>query len=398
MFASCASENPASLQTGYRNQQQPERPDEVTLFLAGDVMTGRGIDQVLPHPCDPQLFEGYVKSALGYVALAEEANGPIPKPVDFNYVWGDALAELDRRKPDVRLVNLETAVTKNAEPDPKGINYRMNPENAPVLTAAAIDCCTLSNNHILDWGERGLLETLETLECAKVKATGAGRTTEEAQAPAILPVPAGRVIVFAFGSPTSGVPRSWAASELRSGVNFLPDLTSGAVRRIAKQMRAMKKPEDIVVASLHWGRNWGYEIPDEQIAFARGLVEEAGVDIVWGHSPHHPKAIEVHNDKLVIYGCGDFLDDYEGITGYEDFRDDLVLMYFPTLRLSEGALERLTMVPLQIRNFRLNRTSRSDAEWLCAVLNREGKKFGTRVVLGADNALMLEWDGQARNI
>ena len=68
----------------------------LTLFLCGDVMTGRGIDQVLPHPNPPHLMEPCVTSALQYVELAEQANGPIRKPVDFPYIWGEALAELDR--------------------------------------------------------------------------------------------------------------------------------------------------------------------------------------------------------------------------------------------------------------------------------------------------------------
>lgn len=355
-------------------------------------MTGRGVDQVLPHPGDPKLHERHVPSALHYVALAEAANGPVSKPVDFAYVWGDALAELDHRKPDMRLVNLETAITTSRDWEPKGINYKMSPENAPVITAAGLDCCVLANNHILDWGERGLLDTLETLHGADVKTAGAGCTANEAQAPAILPVPGGRVIVLAFGSPTSGVQHGWAATQRRPGVNFLPDLSSRTANNIAVDVETLKRPGDIFVVSLHWGGNWGYEIPDEQVAFAHMLIDEAGVDVVWGHSSHHPKAIEVHNGKLIIYGCGDFLDDYEGICGYEDFRDDLVLMYFPTIRLTNGALERLAMVPFQIRSLRLNRALRSDTEWLCDVLNREGKRVGTRVRLEADDTLLLECD------
>jgi len=366
--------------------------NRVTLFLAGDVMTGRGIDQMLPHPCDPQLFESYASSASDYVALAERANGPIPRPMDFAYVWGDALAELDRRRPQVRLINLETAVTTSAEPEPKGINYRMNPKNAPIINAARVDCCSIANNHIQDWGKRGLLQTLHTLTSVGVKGVGAGRNHQEAAAPAILPVPRGRVIVLAFASPTSGVPRTWAATQSRAGLNFLPDLTPQAVETIAAQVQADKIPGDIVVVSLHWGENWGYEIPHEQIAFAHQLVDQAGVDIIFGHSSHHPKAMEVHKGRLILYGCGDFIDDYEGIRGYEAFRDDLVFMYFPTVRQADGALDRLTMVPLQIRNFRLNRATRSDTEWLCVVLNREGAKFGTRVHVEADNTLTLEWD------
>lgn len=359
------------------------------MFLAGDVMTGRGIDQVLPHPGDPQLHESYATSATDYVALAERANGPIPKPVDFAYVWGDALSELDGRRPQVRVINLETAVTTCAEPEPKGINYRMNPDNVGVLAAAGVDCCILANNHVLDWGEKGLLETLTTLEDAGVKCAGAGRTRQEAQVPAMLPFPGGRVIVFAFGSPSSGIPGAWAATGRRPGINFLSDMSPQTVGRIAAGVRDLKRAGDVAVASMHWGGNWGYDIPGRQRAFAHDLIDEAGIDIVYGHSSHHPKAVEVYRGKLILYGCGDFLDDYEGIGGYEAFRDDLVLMYFATVRPSRGTLERLTMVPLQIRNFRLNRATATDVAWLCNVLNREGKTFGTRVRLASDGTLTL---------
>ena len=118
--------------------RMPERT--VTLFLAGDVMTGRGIDQILPRPGDPRLFEPYVSSALEYVALAERESGPLPRPVGFSYIWGDALAELGRVAPDARIVNLETAVTTSDDAWPgKGIHYRMNPANLPCLTAAGLD-------------------------------------------------------------------------------------------------------------------------------------------------------------------------------------------------------------------------------------------------------------------
>jgi hypothetical protein len=98
------------------------------LFLCGDVMTGRGIDQILPHPCDPLLHESYVKSARDYIRLAEQVNGRIPKAVKFSYVWGAALQELTRAQPDVRIINLETSITRRGAFVPKGINYRMSPE------------------------------------------------------------------------------------------------------------------------------------------------------------------------------------------------------------------------------------------------------------------------------
>ena len=123
-------------------------------------MIGRGIDQILPQPCDPILHEDYVPSAIDYVQLAEAANGPIPRGVDPAYIWGAALDEFARMRPDARIINLETSITRNEDYASKGINYRISPENAACLKAAAIDCCVLGNNHVLDWGRRGLLDTL----------------------------------------------------------------------------------------------------------------------------------------------------------------------------------------------------------------------------------------------
>lgn len=363
----------------------------LTVFLAGDVMTGRGIDQVLPHPVDPRLHEPHVASAMDYVALAEEANGPIGRPVDFAYVWGDALAELDRRKPDARIVNLETAVTRSPNAEAKGINYRMSPENAPVIKALGVDCCVLANNHTLDWGPGGLLETIETLKRVGIRAVGAGRGLAEAASPVLLDIRGkGRLIVFAFGSVTSGIPRHWAAGPHSPGINLLPALSTGAVRRIGDAVRSVREPNDIVIVSLHWGENWGYDVPEEQIDFARGLVDEAGVDVVYGHSSHHPRAIELHRGKPILYGCGDFLNDYEGIHGRERFRSDLVLMYLLTFRGGDRALVRLAMVPFQVRSFRLNRPSRADVAWIARTLGREEAKFGVRVLREPDDTFTLQ--------
>jgi len=364
----------------------------VTLFLAGDVMTGRGVDQVLPHPCDPQIYEAHATSARDYVKLAEQANGPIERPMAFSEVWGDALAELDRRTPNARIINLETAVTQCADAEPEGINYRMSPENVGVITAAGIDCCVLANNHVLDWGRSGLLETLATLADAGVTYAGAGQDDKSAEAPATLTIPRNaRLLVFAFACPSAGAPPSWAAGPRKPGVNLVTRLSAQAAEAVSRGIHAVAKPRDIILASIHWGSNWGYEIPQEQMDFAHQLVEFGRVDIVFGHSSHHPKGIEVYRGKLILYGCGDFLDDYEGITGYEAFRDDLVLMYFPTMRTADGTLISLEMVPLQIRNMCLHRASRGDAEWLASILNREGKTLQTSVKLGLDGVLRLEW-------
>lgn len=371
---------------------RPSQAKAICVFVCGDVMTGRGLDQVLAHPSNPVLYEPYVRDAREYVRLAESACGPIPRPVDDAYIWGDALEELQRAGTDVRLINLETSITSSEDAWPgKGIHYRMHPRNIGCLTAAGIDCCCLANNHVLDWGYRGLAETLQTLDAAGVTRAGAGRNAVEAASPAVLDVEGkGRVLVFSFGSTTSGIPHEWGATTAQAGVNLLNGLSEDAVRRAASCIHAVKRPGDVIVAAVHWGPNWGYAVPDEQISFAHRLVEE-GADVVHGHSSHHVKAIEVYQDRLILYGCGDFLDDYEGISGYEGFRDDLRLMYVVRVAAQHGRLLEARLVPLHVRRFRLNRASEADAQWLSKLLNRIGAPFGTQVQLASDNSMILRW-------
>lgn len=348
-------------------------------------MTGRGIDQILPHPCSPELREPYVDSAIDYVVLAEQVNGPIPRPVDSRYIWGDALQALADAAPDIRIINLETAITSEGRPFPKPVNYRMHPQNTPILQVAAIDCCVLANNHVLDWGETGLRDTLRALAGAGIQVTGAGDNRAEAERPASIPVDnTHRVLVFAFGTQDSGVPLSWAATQSRPGVAVLPDLSVRTAGEIARRVMAEKLPGDVVLVSIHWGSNWGYEIPPDHRQFAHALLDHGCVDIVHGHSSHHPKAIELYRNRLVLYGCGDLINDYEGIRGYETYRDDLSLLYLPTVDSSTGELQQLEMIPLQIRNFRLNHASAADRDWLCRTLDRECGRYGGRVLVSAD--------------
>jgi poly-gamma-glutamate capsule biosynthesis protein CapA/YwtB (metallophosphatase superfamily) len=364
----------------------------VDFFLCGDVMTGRGIDQVLPHPSDPRIYEPFARSALSYVALAESANGPIPRPVDFTYVWGDALAEIDARAPDFRLVNLETSVTTSADAAPKGINYRMHPANVPCLQTARIDCCALANNHVLDWGSAGLLETIEALSRAGIATAGAGATKTDATRPAALTLPGGRgrALVFSFGCPDSGVPEEWAATEARPGVNLLSP-SPAAAAAVGSLVGAAAAPGDRVVVSVHWGPNWGYGVEPSHRDFAHRLIDSGLVDVVWGHSSHHLRGLEVYRGRLIIYGCGDFINDYEGISGHEAYRPDLAVAYFVSVDDRSGSLSEVNMAVFRRRRFRLERVGREDAGWVREVLDREGKRLGTSARVVSPNLVRLRW-------
>ncbi|MDN3520156.1 CapA family protein [Halomonas ramblicola] len=361
--------------------------DTVTLALAGDVMLGRGIDQVLSHSVSPELHEPYVRDARDYVRLAEHTNGPIPRPVDPAYPWGEALAEL--REATRRLINLETAVTTSPAPWPdKGINYRMHPANIGCLAAAGIDACSLANNHVLDWERPGLTETLATLDAAGVARAGAGADAAEAARPAVVPLPGGgRLLVWGLGLADSGIPEAWRAGTGRSGVNLVEADDDGVAGAIA----AEKRPGDLVVASVHWGGNWGYAVPDAHRRLAHRLID-AGADLIHGHSSHHPRGLERYRGRPILYGCGDLINDYEGIHGHEGYFPDLAMLVGCRWTADRDTPQALWLTPLRRRRFTLERAAPEEADWLAETLNRHGQGACPPLERREDNRLWWTLD------
>jgi poly-gamma-glutamate capsule biosynthesis protein CapA/YwtB (metallophosphatase superfamily) len=362
----------------------------VTVFVCGDVMTGRGVDQVLPHPADPELREAHVRDARAYVDLAERAHGPIPRPVSLSWPWGDALRLLADIAPDIRVINLETSITARGEFAPrKAVHYRMSPGNVGCVAAARPDACALANNHVLDFGRRGLADTVQALSGAGLAAVGAGPDREAARRPASVPVGGGRrAVIVSCGTASAGIPPGWAAAPAWPGVNRLPDLSPATAGDVLGQVRADRRPGDIAVVSIHWGSNWGYGVDADQVRFAWRLID-GGVDLVHGHSCHHPRPIEVYRGKLILYGCGDCIDDYEGTAGHRAYRPDLRLLYFASLDPDTGQLAALRMAPMQARKRRLQHAPAADRQWLQAVLDRISRGFGSRVDLRPDGMLAL---------
>jgi poly-gamma-glutamate capsule biosynthesis protein CapA/YwtB (metallophosphatase superfamily) len=365
--------------------------EPLRLFLGGDVMTGRGIDQIQAVPGDPTLYESHARSALRYVEIAERSHGSIPRGQGPEYVWGDVPELLDDAAVDARIINLETSMTDRGEPWPaKGIHYRMHPRNVDVLRSAGIDCCVLANNHVLDWSYAGLAQTLASLRDAGIRTAGAGVDADESRRPAVIEAGRGsRVIVLAVGALSSGIPSSWSAADDRPGVWLLRSLGGDAVRDIEAAISEVRTPGDVAIVSIHWGPNWGYAVPRSHRRFAHALIDEAGVDIVHGHSSHHPIGIEVYRGRLVLYGCGDLINDYEGISGHDEFRPELVLLYLATV--AETGLEELEMLPMRIRRFRLQRVGSDDVIWLARRLTQASRSFGIRFELTPDGRLHAIW-------
>jgi poly-gamma-glutamate synthesis protein (capsule biosynthesis protein) len=364
------------------------------LVLAGDVMTGRGIDQVLRQPSEPTLYESFVRDARDYVRLAEDVNGSIGRGLADNALWGLALTHLRRLDPQCFIVNLETAVTRSDLAWPgKGIHYRMHPDNTGCLTAAGLHGCVLANNHVLDWGLAGLDETLHTLHGAGLQTAGAGANADAAWAPTTWTIGSGvRLRLFAMATPDSGVSADWAATASRPGIALLPDLSDASAQRVAAAAVAAHQRDGAArtVVSIHWGDNWVAQVPEAQRRFAHRLIELGAADIVHGHSSHHPLPLEVHRDRLVLYGCGDLLNDYEGIGPRGPRRSDVGCLYAVTLEANSGRLQALEVVPMQLRRFRLGEADGAARQWALRQFNDGGAAFGTRVV-PADGRWTLQW-------
>ena len=353
----------------------------IRIFMVGDVMLARGIDMIQRYSCDPTLYEANGMTAHGYVTLTTRHSGPLPpkEKRSIGYIWGDAIQILDEKSPDLRIINLETSVTTSNSPWPlKGIHYKMHPKNLPSIQVAKIDCCVLANNHTADWGFQGLVETLTTMKEHRMTYAGAGFNLEEAQAPAVFSLPGkGRVLVFGAGHQSSGIPDEWHAKHKKEGLHIL-DMYNLEKAKIQLQqvVEKYKKPGDIAVLSVHWGGNWGYEIDSFQSNMAHWAIDNAGIDLVHGHSSHHVKAVEVYKEKLIIYGCGDFLNDYEGIGGHSLYRGELALMYFADIVPGDGVLKGLQMTVTETRHLRVNRAKNEDVQWMEKTMKQECKKFG----------------------
>ncbi len=363
-----------------------------TLVLAGDVMTGRGIDQLMPRPCPPRIYETWVRDARSYVRLAERASGPIRQGVSPGYVWGDALAEMERLEPDARIVNLETSITLSDDHSAlKTVKYRMSPAHTDCLRAAKLDVCVLANNHVLDWGVLGLHETLAALDAAHIARAGAGADDVEAFAPAVVRLRGDkRLLVFAAGVASAGIPPSWAADTNGPGIAMIEQLDENAVQAFATRVRAARRPGDIVVASIHWGANWVDAIPEEHRRFAHRLIETGAADVIHGHSSHHPLAIEVHRGKLVLYGCGDLINDYEGVDLRAEHRGELRCLFGARLD-DEGRLQGLEIVPFVSERLRLVHPQDGMLRALMRPLERACEAVGTRLEQGGDGRWRLSW-------
>ena len=303
---------------------------------------------------------------LGDVMLGRLVNRALER-LPPEYPWGNTLPILHQA--DYRFINLECALTDWGEPEPgKTFCFRTDAKNVEVLRVARIDAVSLANNHVLDYGDLGLRETLRHLDAAGIQHAGAGSTAEEAQRPAWLTLDGLRI---AFLAATDNQP-GWEATASRPGVFYTPiDPADERFQRLLALVSETSAEADLVVVSLHWGPNWGYlPLPEHPVA-AHQLID-SGADIVFGHSPHIVRGIECYRHRPILYSCGDFVDDY---AVDQSERNDESFVF--RVHLIETEPIRLTLLPTVIEAFQARLAEGQRRDKLCELMTSLCRQLGT---------------------
>jgi poly-gamma-glutamate synthesis protein (capsule biosynthesis protein) len=199
---------------------------------------------------------------------------------------------------DITIVNNECPITSRGFKVPKPYNFRMRPSYAKVFPEAGIELVNLANNHIFDYGEEGLFDTISYLDSLGVHHIGAGRNSSEARKPVIMKLK-GRTVAF-LGYYGGG--EAPAASRHSSGVASR-DL--GIIRHDIREVKE-RDSVDFIAVTLHWGTEKAKTPDSTQIDFARQVVD-AGADVVVGHHPHVLQGIERYRNGVIVYSLGNFL-------------------------------------------------------------------------------------------
>ncbi|OQV08303.1 hypothetical protein CLAIMM_12603 [Cladophialophora immunda] len=382
----------------------PTTSKTYSLLLLGDVMIGRLIDALLPTSIARQSPQSDPESAAWTVDKHILPRYPQLKSYNYLSPWGNSVDLI--RKSDLVLANLETAVTTSEKKWPsKVFNYRSHPGNIQCLTEVGIGggarrgYVSLANNHTLDWDIEGLQETVKVLAENGVEFAGAGRTKEEAHKPATLWVGGADwwdIKCWSFADH----PNEWAGVDAFNYFEY-----TGKGRDTVKQQLLAKDHSEgqrklgLKVVSMHWGPNYRWRPAKEIVDLAHWMIDECGVDIIHGHSSHHVQGVEIYNGKLVIYGCGDFVDDY-AVDG--NYRNDLSAAWKVSVgektvkKAGESELEvrRLEVFPNRIQRFQahLLKGDDPDHEWVERTFRRLCHRFGTEVEknLGDEAQIVVE--------
>jgi poly-gamma-glutamate capsule biosynthesis protein CapA/YwtB (metallophosphatase superfamily) len=329
-------------------QHRPENRQGLQLMLGGDVMLGRNVNEYL----------------LRYGS---------------DYPLGEVASLM--RQADVTLVNLECAITSESGVWPgaaKAFYFGASPLAVEALTGAGVDAVNLANNHALDYGVQGLLDTLDTLHRHGIGVAGAGRNASEALAPVIIDCRGTRLGMAGFCDHQS----DFAAQADRPGIAWLNlDDEPAALARWRAALATLRQAEvDWPILSLHWGPNMVHRPSDQFRRLAHAAID-MGWKILFGHSAHVFQGIELYRGCPIIYAAGDLVDDY-----YVDpvFRNDRQLLF--QLDLTQRALRRIELHPVFIEDCRTQPADAQQAQHIVQWMSAMCGEMGTRVQQRAGRA------------
>ncbi len=282
----------------------------------------------------------------------------------YAYPWGNVLPMLEEN--DLNIVNLETTLTKVKKKVPKVFNFKAYPDRVKTLTLGQINIVSLANNHIRDFHDEGLLETIETLDGTSIKHVGAGKDIANARKPIIITKNNIRIGVLGYTNNEPG----WLAGENKPGTNYLE---VGNIKIVKKDIEKIRDNIDILVVSLHWGPNMRQRPTQEFIDFAHQLID-AGVDIIHGHSAHIFQGIEIYKKKVILYDTGDFVDDY---------RVDPLLRnnqsFLFRVNVSKNGPQSIKLTPILISNMQVNHAPKDEAKQILLKMKSLCAEFNTNV-------------------
>ncbi|MNB76083.1 Capsule biosynthesis protein CapA [compost metagenome] len=218
------------------------------------------------------------------------------KGYDYSYSALDGMFKKD----DLTVVNLETPITTGGVgAADKQFVFKGAPAALDALKAAGVDAVNLANNHTLDQGEQGLLDTLSHLSSRGIPYVGAGRNSKEAYTAQYFERNGIKIALLGF---TRVIPRSdWTAGAAKPGLAAVYDSTEAL-----KTISAVKKKADIVVVVVHWGKERVEQYDSTQQTLGRSFID-AGADLVIGGHPHVLQGIEPYKGKWIAYSTGNFI-------------------------------------------------------------------------------------------
>ncbi len=239
-------------------------------------------------------------AAVGDVMLGRDVGRHyLAAPADF--AMPDVRAELTGA--DLVLANLETPVASGGRADrtqDPNVTFRAAPESLGVLTGLGVDVVSLGNNHMLDYGDGALVETLEHLDAAGIGRVGAGRDYAEANRPLVLERAGRRVAILSFGFVYS--------VNSRMATRTRPGIADHRIWRILPRIRRLAESGHDVIVTVHWGFEYTFFPLPYQMRQARRMID-AGARLVLGHGPHYPQGIEAHRGGEIVYSLGNFIFD-----------------------------------------------------------------------------------------